>query len=59
MATGMKWTDLVKRSTMTHIDLYPREVRGKPTMKSMQMSPISTQEYSRVAGFQRVSNDLL
>jgi hypothetical protein len=32
----MKWADLVKRSTMTHIELYPREVRGKPTMKSMQ-----------------------
>jgi hypothetical protein len=37
VATGMKWADLVKRSTMTHIELYPREVRGKPTMKSMQM----------------------
>jgi hypothetical protein len=33
----MKWADLVKRSTMTHIDLYPREVRGRATMKSMQM----------------------
>jgi hypothetical protein len=37
MATGMKWTDLVKLSTMTHIESYPREVRGKPTMKYMQM----------------------
>jgi hypothetical protein len=36
--TGMKWADLVKRSTMTHIELYPREVWGKPTMKSMHMS---------------------
>jgi hypothetical protein len=35
--TGMKWADLVKRSTMTYIELYLREVRGKPTMKSMQM----------------------
>jgi hypothetical protein len=34
----MKWADLVKWSTMTHIELYPCEVRGKPTMKSMQMS---------------------
>jgi hypothetical protein len=34
---GMKWADLVKRSTMTHIELYPCEVRGKPIMKSMQM----------------------
>jgi hypothetical protein len=33
----MKWADLVKRSTMTHIELYPREVRVKPTMKSMQI----------------------
>jgi hypothetical protein len=33
----MKWTDLVKRSTMTHIELYPHEVRGKPKMKSIQM----------------------
>jgi hypothetical protein len=37
VATGMKWADLVKRSMMTHIELYPREVRGKPTIKSMQM----------------------
>jgi hypothetical protein len=37
VATGMKWANLVKRSTMTHIALYPHEVRGKPTMKSMQM----------------------
>jgi hypothetical protein len=34
----MKWADLVKWFTMTHIELYPREVWGKPTMKSMQMS---------------------
>jgi hypothetical protein len=33
----MKWADLVKWSTMTHIELYPREVRGKPTMKSIQI----------------------
>jgi hypothetical protein len=33
----MKWADLVKRSMMTHIELYPREVRGKPTMKSILM----------------------
>jgi hypothetical protein len=26
MATGMKWADLVKWSTMTHIELYPCEV---------------------------------
>jgi hypothetical protein len=37
VATGMMWADLVKRSTMTHIELYPREVRGKPIMKSMQV----------------------
>jgi hypothetical protein len=37
VSTGMKWADLVKRPMMTHIELYPREVRGKPTMKSMQM----------------------
>jgi hypothetical protein len=30
VTTGMKWADLVKWSTMTHIELYPREVRGKP-----------------------------
>jgi hypothetical protein len=35
--TAMKWADLVKQSTMTHIELYPCEVRGKPTMKSIQM----------------------
>jgi hypothetical protein len=29
--------DFVKRSTMTNIELYPREVRGKPTMKSIQI----------------------
>jgi hypothetical protein len=37
MATGMNWADLVKRSTMTHNELYPREVQGKPTMNSIQM----------------------
>jgi hypothetical protein len=37
VAMSMKWSDLVKQSTMTHIELYPRELRGKPTMKSMQM----------------------
>jgi hypothetical protein len=35
--TGIKLAELVKRSTMTHIELYPYEVRGKSTMKSMQM----------------------
>jgi hypothetical protein len=35
--TGIKWVDFIKWSTMTHIELYPREVRDKPTMKSMQM----------------------
>jgi hypothetical protein len=33
----MKSVHLVKQSTMTHIELYPREMRGKPTIKSMQM----------------------
>jgi hypothetical protein len=33
----MKWVDLVKRSMMTHIELYPHEVRGKPIMKFMLM----------------------
>jgi hypothetical protein len=33
----MKWADLVKQPMMTHIELYPREVVGKPTMKSIQM----------------------
>jgi hypothetical protein len=33
----MKWVGLVKRSTLTHIELYPYEVWGKPTMKSMQI----------------------
>jgi hypothetical protein len=37
VAIGMKWADLVKWFTMTHIELYPREVRGKLTMKSMQL----------------------
>jgi hypothetical protein len=35
--TGIKWADLVKRSTMTHIVLYPHEVRGNPTMTSIYM----------------------
>jgi hypothetical protein len=34
---GMKWADLFKWFTMTHIELYPHEVRGKPTMKSVQI----------------------
>jgi hypothetical protein len=34
---GINWADLVKRSTMTHIELYPHEVQGKRRMKSMQM----------------------
>jgi hypothetical protein len=29
VATGIKWADLVKQSTMIHIELYPREVRGQ------------------------------
>jgi hypothetical protein len=33
----MKWADLVKQSMMTHIELYPCEMRGKPTRKSIQM----------------------
>jgi hypothetical protein len=37
VATGMKWADLVKRSIMTHIELYPHEVWGIPTMKSIHM----------------------
>jgi hypothetical protein len=37
VAMGMKWVNLVKQSTMTYIELYPHEVRGKPTLKSMQM----------------------
>jgi hypothetical protein len=37
VAMGMKWADLVKRSTMTNIELYPHKVWGKPTMKSIQM----------------------
>jgi hypothetical protein len=37
VAMDMKWANLVKRSTMTHIELYPHEVWGKPTMKSIHM----------------------
>jgi hypothetical protein len=37
VAMGMKWADLVKQSMVTHIELYPHEVQGKPMMKSMQM----------------------
>jgi hypothetical protein len=37
VATGIKWVDLVKRFMMTHIELYPCEVRGKPTMKSIHL----------------------
>jgi hypothetical protein len=37
MDTGIKWVDLVKRSMMIHIELYPREVRDKPTMKCMHI----------------------
>jgi hypothetical protein len=37
VATGMKWADLIKWSTMTHIELYPHEVQDKPKMKSIQM----------------------
>jgi hypothetical protein len=36
--TGIKWADLVKRFMMTQMELYPCEVRGRPTMKSIQMS---------------------
>jgi hypothetical protein len=53
----MKWADLVKRSMMIHIELYPREVRGKPTMKSMQMFSHFHSRMLKVADFQRVSND--
>jgi hypothetical protein len=35
----IKMADLVKRSTMTYIKLYPHEVQGKPTMKSIHMFP--------------------
>jgi hypothetical protein len=35
--TGIKCVDFVRRSTMTHIEFYPRDVRGKPIMKSIQM----------------------
>jgi hypothetical protein len=35
--TGIKWDDLVKRSTMTQLELCPRKMRGKLTMKSIQM----------------------
>jgi hypothetical protein len=35
--TGIKWADFIKRSTMTHFELYPREVQKNPTMKSIQM----------------------
>jgi hypothetical protein len=34
----MKWADLVKWSTMTHIESYPREVHSRPTMKFIHMS---------------------
>jgi hypothetical protein len=33
--TGIKWADFIKRSTITHIKSCPREVRGRPIMKSM------------------------
>jgi hypothetical protein len=36
--TGMKWDDFIKWSTITHIESCPHEVRGRPIMKSMQMS---------------------
>jgi hypothetical protein len=45
------------RYTMTHIELYPREVRGKPTMKSMQIFSYFHWECSRVIDFQLASND--
>jgi hypothetical protein len=35
--TGIKWADLVKQSTMIHMELYPREVRSRPTMKPTHM----------------------
>jgi hypothetical protein len=63
VATGMKWTDLVKRSTMTHIELYPREVRDKPTMKSIadvRPFPLSdTQGLQVSGGSQMISFDSL
>jgi hypothetical protein len=33
--TGIKWATLVSLSTITHIESYPVDVRGRPTMKSM------------------------
>jgi hypothetical protein len=34
---GVKWADFIRRSTITHIELYPREVRSKFTIKSIHM----------------------
>jgi hypothetical protein len=34
---GYKMSLLSQLIQMTHIELYPREVRGKPTMKPTQM----------------------
>src|SRR6185369_17125723 len=36
--TGRKCAVLVRQSTITHIESYPLEVLGKPTMKSILMS---------------------
>jgi hypothetical protein len=33
----MKWADLVKRSMITHIELYSCNVRDKPIMKSIHI----------------------
>jgi hypothetical protein len=38
VCTGIEWVDLVKRSTITHIESTLRAVGGKPTMKSMLIS---------------------
>jgi hypothetical protein len=36
--TGMKWANFIRQSTITHIESCSHEVRGKPIIKSMQMS---------------------
>jgi hypothetical protein len=33
----IKWVYLVKQYTMTHMELYPYKVQGKPTMKFIHM----------------------
>jgi hypothetical protein len=47
----MKWADLVKRSTMTHIELYPCEVQGKPTMNTdVLLCPLGNAQGLQVSG---------